>query len=228
MKNIGLLIIATNKYDVFVKPLIESARNFFLKNHKVTFYVFTDSPKLIDLGDDVILINQEHKPWPYMTLLRYKIFNHNKDRFSNEDFLYYIDADMLFFDEVGDEILGDLVATIHPGFLGGRGTPEEFNHASTAYVSRQENMTYFAGGFNGGERTNFLKMSEVIDKNIDIDLEKNIIAIWHDESHINRYFINNKPTLTLSPSYCYPESWVLNGYTKKIIALDKNHKEIRS
>jgi len=227
MKNVGLLIIATNKYDIFVKPLIDSARKFFLKNHKVTFYVFTNSEKLNDLGNDVVLINQEHKPWPYMTLFRYKIFNSNRDKFSKEDYLYYSDADMLFFNEVGDEILGDLVATIHPGFLGGRGTPAEEKIESTAYVSKDETMTYFAGGFNGGSRESFLKMSETLDKNIDLDLDKNIIAVWHDESHMNRYMIDNKPTLILNPSYCYPESWNLAGYDKKILALDKSHGDMR-
>ena len=36
----------------------------------------------------------------------------------------------------------------------------------------------------------------------------------------------NKPTTILSPSYCYPESWNLN-YTKKLLALDKDHESIR-
>ena len=30
----------------------------------------------------------------------------------------------------------------------------------------------------------------------------------------------------LSPSYCYPENWKLK-YPKKLLALDKNHDEIR-
>ena len=38
MKKIGLILISTNKYKIFVKPLIESARNFLLKNNKVTYY----------------------------------------------------------------------------------------------------------------------------------------------------------------------------------------------
>ena len=227
MKNIGLLIIATNKYDRFVKPLIDSARKHFLTNHKVTYYVFTDSEKLNELGDDVIIIPHEHKPWPLTTLYRYKTFVKHKDVLIKEDYLFYCDADMLFVDTVGDEILGDRVSTIHPGFMGQRGTPET-NPKSLAYVSPKENLVYYAGGFNGGASKNFLNMSETIDKNIDIDMGNGIIAIWHDESHMNRYFIDNKPTLVLDPSYCYPESWDLKGYTKKLLALNKNHTEIRS
>lgn len=48
------------------------------------------------------------------------------------------------------------------------------------------------------------------------------MAVWHDESHWNRYCIDHKPTTILSPSYCYPESWNL-PYKKRLLALDKDH-----
>jgi histo-blood group ABO system transferase len=69
-------------------------------------------------------------------------------------------------------------------------------------------------------------MAHYMQENIKADLAKNIIAIWHDESHLNRYFIDNKPTKILSPSYCYPESWQLS-YPKRLLALDKNHQNMR-
>lgn len=225
MKKIGLILISTNKYKIFVKPLIESARNFFLNNHEVTYYLFTDSDEFNDLGDDVVINKIEHLEWPMITLYRYKTFVKHKDILSTEDYLFYCDIDMRFVDNIGDEILGDLVATIHPGFLGGRGTPET-KPQSTAYIHPNDELVYYAGGFNGGSSSNFLEMSEQIDKNIDIDSNNGIIAIWHDESHLNKFFTKNKPTTILSPSYCYPESWNLN-YTKKLLALDKDHESIR-
>ena len=225
MKKIGLILISTNKYKIFVKPLIESARNFFLNNHEVTYDLFTDSDEFNDLGDDVVINKIEHLEWPMITLYRYKTFVKHKDILSTEDYLFYCDIDMRFVDNIGDEILGDLVATIHPGFLGGRGTPET-KPQSTAYIHPNDELVYYAGGFNGGSSSNFLEMSEQIDKNIDIDSNNGIIAIWHDESHLNKFFTKNKPTTILSPSYCYPESWNLN-YTKKLLALDKDHESIR-
>lgn len=223
--NIGLLIIATNKYTCFLQPLIESADRFFFSNGSVKYHIFTDQNPQINTKRKYFIHKIEHKKWPFNTLMRYNFFIDYADILQTNDYIYYCDVDMLFVNNVGEEILGDLVGTIHPGFMGGRGTPET-NPKSLAYVHPNESMRYCAGGFNGGSVSNFLKMSDTISTNINTDLSNNMIAIWHDESHMNRYFIDNPPTKLLSPSYCYPESWNL-PFPKKILALDKNHKEMR-
>ena len=226
---IGLLVIATNKYIHFLNNLLYTADLYFCKDSDVTFFIFTN--KKIEINNNIShkIINVEHKPWPWMTLGRYKIFTDAADQLSSMDYLFYCDADMKFVSKVGLEILGDRVATQHPGYVNTRGTPET-NPKSLAYIRNDEHMIYFAGGFNGGTATEFLKMSKTLSNNIEIDFNNNIIAIWHDESHINRYFIDNPPTKILDFSYCYPESW-LNLYpqhTQKIIALNKDHASIRS
>jgi histo-blood group ABO system transferase len=226
MKSVGLLLIATNKYTFFLQPLIESADNFFMKDYDVTYFIFTDQDLDIKTNRKFVKINVEHKPWPWMTLGRYKIFSDNHDILDKMDYLYYSDVDMLFVSEVGEEILEDRVGTQHPCFVGKRGTPET-NLRSLACVYDHEPMQYFAGGFNGGSSEQYLKMASIISKNIQIDLENGIIAIWHDESHLNRYFIDNPPTKVLSPSYCYGESMDI-PYVKKLLALDKNHAFMRS
>lgn len=223
---IGLLIIGTNKYTQFLQSLITSADKHFLTNKNVTYFIFTNKDDFtIETNRDVVMVPVEHKPWPFMTLYRYKIFTQNSDYLKDMDYLYYCDADMLFVGDFGDEILGELVATQHPGFYGKRGTPE-YRQQSLAYVGPHEQMQYFAGGFNGGSKNEYLKMAKEIDKNIDIDYNNGIVAIWHDESHMNRYFINNSPTVILSPSYCYGELMNI-PFEKKLLSLDKNNIEIR-
>ena len=74
-------------------------------------------------------------------------------------------------------------------------------------------------------------MAEVIAERVNKDFEKGVIALWHDESHMNRYLIDNPPTLSLTPSYCFAEEQIRNPdypHTPKIIALKKNHDELRS
>jgi len=223
---VGLLVIATNKYTRFLQPLIDSADEHLLKNHDVTYFVFTNEEVDIQTDRNVIKIDVEHKEWPWMTLGRYRIFSDAHEQLSEMDYLYYSDADMKFVAEVGDEILSDRVATQHPGFYGRKGNPET-NPNSLACIYPHEQNQYFAGGFNGGTSEEYLKMAKKLADNIDIDFEKGIIAKWHDESHMNRYFFDNTPTKILNPSYCYGESMNI-PFEKKLIALDKNHKEVRS
>jgi histo-blood group ABO system transferase len=223
---IGLLVIATNRYIDFVPPLYESASRHFLRGHKVTMFVFTD--RKAPAG--VVTIAQAHRPWPYSTLLRYHTFVQHREALSQADYLYYCDADMRFVADVGEEILGDLVGTEHPGFYGKhrRAFTYERRKESEAFVGWNEGSRYFAGGFNGGRASRYLTMAAEIAEMIDKDLSKGIIAVWHDESYLNRYLMDHPPTIVLSPSYCYPQNapWA-PPLPPRVLALDKDHDALR-
>lgn len=228
-ENVGLLIMATGKYVVFVEPLINSAKTHFCKNHQVTYYVFTDG--YLPPAENVVCIYQPKLGWPRDTMMRYHAYLSHSDLFTSEDYLFACDADMLFVDTVGDEILGSLVATLSPGFTLGSPYPRsrgayETNPLSTACVRDDEGELYFAGGFYGGTTQEVLKMLSTNVANINQDLDIGLIAAVHDESHWNRYCIDHPPTVILSPSYCYPENWQI-PYTRRLLALDKNHDEMR-
>ncbi len=249
--NIGLCIVATGKYIAFVKSLLDSAEKYFCPQHARTYFVFTDTltsenPALTQAAindlqqssynDHLIIVPQKRLGWPYDTLKRFEIYNQHKDLFAEMDYMFATDADMLFVGIEGDEILHERVATQHPGFennkpLWGSETPYDRNQDSTAYIPYGMGTYYFAGGFYGGKTTEFIKIISMLTQRINSDLEKyNYIAVWHDESHLNRYFIDNEPTLMLDRSYCYPENGLAKGYPKcspKLLALDKNHSEIR-
>jgi hypothetical protein len=226
---IGILNVATGKYDKFTDPLYDSIRKYFLVDHDVKFVLFTDSDK--KFGDDVKTFKIERKGFPGDTLFRYHYFLTQEEYILyNFDLVYYLDIDMLIVDHVGDEIIpidNNLIGTCHPGFTWNKNHGSfETNPISTAFIQKSAELIYYAGGFNGGVASPFMKMSRNISQNIDRDLSKDYIAIWHDESHLNKYFSMYSP-LTLDPGYCYPENWNI-PFKKKIIALDKNHEEIRS
>lgn len=224
---IGLLIIATNKYAQFVEPLISTADKYFLPNEEVTYFIFTNQNIDIKTERKYIKVETEHSEWPWMTLGRYRIFSNNSETLKEMDYLYYCDADMRFENLVGQEILSDLVVTQHHGYYMMRGTPET-NPLSTACVRPDEEMQYFAGGFNGGSSQQYLKMAKQLADNIDLDYSKGLIAVWHDESHLNRYVIDNKPSKILNPSYCFYEQSIDSRFERKLVALQKNHEEIRN
>lgn len=223
-KKVGLCITATGRYDQFVAPLVNSARAHFCKDCDVTYFVFADGN--IPNSPDIVRIEQKRLGWPYDTMMRFEIYYKNREAFKDMDYLFALDADMKFVDTVGSEILSDLVGTQHPGYVNCRGTYET-NPTSLACVRPDEGSIYFAGGFWGGSRESFLKTCNEANQRIHTDLKNGIVAVWHDESHLNRLFIDHPPTLVLTPSYCYPENWNL-PYQRRLLALDKNHGELRS
>ncbi len=224
---IGLLLIATGKYISFVEQFRVSVNRFFLrdKNYEVTIFVFTDCDKV---PPGIVKLHKEHKDFPHPTLTRYHSFCEHAKELSSMDYLFYCDVDMKFVDLVGEEILGRTVGTIHPGYYSFTANkfPFERNPQSKSYVPVNRSKHYFCGGFNGGTTKEFLKMAKVIRQNVDADLKKNIIAKHHDESHLNKYFIDHPPEVILSPSYCYPEGEKL-PFKQKLVALNKQHALVR-
>jgi len=191
-------------------------------------FVFTNMP---NVPEGTIRIEQAHAPWPAMTLLRYHMFTKHKEQLSKMDYLFYSDADMRFEGRVGEEVLGELVATQHPGFY-----DKPYSFFSQSYEKRPQSMcymppgyggkNYYAGGFNGGRAGRYLQMAEEIKGWIDTDLKNGIIAVWHDESFLQKYLAGNSPTIVLSPAYCYQEERTM-PFERKLVALHKNHAELR-
>jgi len=228
---ICILNIATNKYIQFVERLLDNIEENFLNGHEIQCLLFTDHE--VKTSDNIKVSQIEHEPWPIPTLKRYNYFVKEREFISQFDYCFYFDVDMGIINKVGDEVLSDLVATQHPyqTFYPKEQRSYDRNQKSLAYVAQgEEGDNYYAGGFNGGSTERFLEMSEVISKRVDEDLKNGVIALWHDESHMNRYLIDNPPTLSLTPSYCFAEEQLNNPqypYEPKIIALKKNHSELR-
>lgn len=221
---VGLLVMATGKYDAMGVRMIESAREHFLPGCDRTFFIFTDG--VVPEAEDVVRIEQKRLGWPHDTLKRFHVYYAQKDLLKDFDYLYAIDADMEFLADVGEEILGDLVATRHWGFLEKPGTYCG-NKKSTAYVTRKDRKHYCCGAFYGGKSSEVMTLLETVIRNVDTDLAKNIIPKWHDESYINRYFIDHTPTVFLSPSYCFPLGWDLPFEPKLVTLVDKPVEELR-
>lgn len=235
--NVGVLLIATGKYDKFIQGLIASADNFFLKDCKVNYYLFTDKPdQQINSKRNITRITIKHKPFPYASMDRYKHFTANYELLSKEDYLYYIDVDSLFVDNVGKaDILSDLVLVQHCGYFNLPGPVEE-NKNSCMYLEQEKYKFYAGGGFQGGKSGIYLELAKTCYEMIEKDLSNDIIPRWHDETALNWYsaFVK-EPSKILTPSYHFPQGetnhyrsiWGKNKFKPKLLLLDKSHKEIR-
>lgn len=237
MSKIAILYICTGKYDVFWEGFYKSSEKYFLKNIEKHYYVFTDSKQLYDQNrnDKIHKVYQENLGWPNNTLMRFNMFSKVTNELKAYDYIFFMNANLLFVAEVGEEFLikdKDLLVVKHPYYYNKHRSEFTYdnNVESLAYIRDNEGDIYIAGGLNGGKTTAFLKLIETLRVNIEKDLENGVIALWHDESHINRYIINRNDIHVLGPEYLYPEGKEF-PFKPKIIIRDKNiwggHAELR-
>ena len=235
ISRVAMNILAIAKYVVFLKPLIASADKYFMKGHDVTYVVFTDNvglaSKQIKTNRKVKFVSERNQGWPNNALIKFQLISKHRKVYKSVDYIFQVDADMRFVSEVNSEALGLRVGTLHPGYWNKpRSTfTYDSNPRSLAYVKPSEGEYYYASGVFCGCRDEIITMSETLEKNIQSDLTKlNYIAVWHDESHLNRYFVDHPPTKILSPEYCFPEYGMGGVKRRRILALNKNHAAMRS
>jgi histo-blood group ABO system transferase len=200
---ICILTIATSKYIQFVERLLDNVEENFLNGHEIKCLLFTDHE--VKTSDNVKVSQIGHKPWPEPALKKYNYINSESEYLKDFDYLYLFDADIAIVDTVGEEVLQDLVGVLHPYkfFEDKKVYPYEKRKQSTAYVADENHNKYYAAAFVGGKSENFLQMAKIISERVEEDERNGIIAKWHDESHLNKYFNENPPT-DLSPSYMFP------------------------
>jgi hypothetical protein len=125
---IGIFLMGTGKYIKLIQQLVESMERFFCIGPKfnifqVHYLIFTDDfewkPSLNNsMNRFYTKVYQKKLGWPYDTLNRFEmIFNRTKMlELDSFDYLYWLDADMRFVDNVCVDILSDLVGTQHPHY----------------------------------------------------------------------------------------------------------------
>ncbi|XP_075041453.1 histo-blood group ABO system transferase-like [Mixophyes fleayi] len=236
---VGITVFAIKKYIRFLQTFIESAEKFFMVGHKVNYYVFTDHANEnfnFNLSEGrrlVILDVPAYKRWQDVTMRRMEmIHNFTMFRFVNEiDYLVCVDVDMRFYDHVGVEILSDVFGTLHPGFFGASRAQFTYERRpqSEAFIPVHLGDFYYAGGNFGGVLEEVLKLTNFCHNAMLTDKQKNIEALWHDESYLNKYFLFYKPTKVLSPEYIWNNYYGSPAVikTKRFLGIDKDYNEVR-
>jgi hypothetical protein len=157
-------------------------------------------------------------------MLRFKMFNQIKEDLIKLDFLFFLNANMLFISTVGEEVIPNqscdfLCGVNHPGYFNKNKDTFPYERRTESSVCIIDGDSYFQGCFFGGKSDSFMNMSKVLEDKIDLDLSNDIMPIYHDESALNWYFKNINP-LILNPGYAFPESSALD-FEKKIIQRNK-------
>lgn len=106
---------------------------------------------------------------------------------------------------------------------GGRGT-WEVNKYSEAHVKRSLRETYFCGGVWFGTKAAIGHLLETLAKRVRTDLDNDVIAKWHDESHLNKWAIDNFHASD-NPELCFDETYIhLSALDPFIVAVRKENQ----
>lgn len=225
---IGFFTIATNDYIKYAINLAKSLDAYAKFNSLDVELVIFSNKKDIDIKTNNIKIKYvhvSHVPFPMISIFRYEYYL-AYENIEEYDYIYHIDCDMKLVSNVGEEILSKRVCVKHPGMFVAFKAPNDFpyerNPKSTAYIPEGSGSSYFQNCFQGGEKVEFINMCKVIQKYTETDLKRNYIPFAHDESYMNKYMIDNPPTLELPPTYAQPQLWRPFGDVKIIhICKDK-------
>ncbi len=234
MKKVGILYICTGDYNLFWEDFYKSFQEKFLNNCELHYYVFTDAEKIYDEENNPNIHRKSlvNLPWPLITHFRFRTFLSIEEELKEMDYLMFSNANMICSDVVTEEEFlpredkGEkLFVTVHPGYanMKCRHVPYDRNKKSYACIPYNQGKVYVIGAMNGGTSAAFLEMARTLNKAIEEDLKKNVIARWHDESHLNRYIVDRDDYRLLNSEYCYPYGMNV-AYKRKISAVSKMEK----
>lgn len=234
--NLSVVFIGTGKYLNFLPKWYESCEKYLVPTVKKQYYVFTDGD-LNDPPENMIPYGQEHLSWPYITLLRFDTILRASDYLSKSDWVLFLDADMLLVSEVTEQDLftdKKYIGVHHPCHFMGMNPHNklpgafETNTNSLACVTDSDDTSiYFQGCLWGGKVPHVIDMMKELQRRTHDDLSRDVIAVWHDESQMNKFFAERREDVhILGPSFAYPE--VFSQYCDfepKIVHLAKDNSQ---
>jgi hypothetical protein len=234
---VAIIFIGTEKYLNFLPSWYESCETYLLPNVEKKYIIFTDG-EVSEAPENAVVYKQEHLDWPYITLYRFKMIKNAFEDIKECDWMLFLDADMRIVDTVSVEDLFDdtkkYIGVHHPCHYlempphnqePGAFEVREFSNAS---VTENDNTdVYYQGCVWGGKVPEVLDLIEELDRRIDEDHNKGIIAVWHDESHLNKFYAENSDDVnTISPSFAYPELFANQcTFEPKIVHLAKDNSK---
>ncbi|XP_043095654.1 globoside alpha-1,3-N-acetylgalactosaminyltransferase 1-like isoform X2 [Puntigrus tetrazona] len=212
---IATTVFALGKYTQFLKDFLESAELNYFVGFRVRYYLFTDHPEQVPevkLGEDhhltVIKVASSNR-WQEISLSRMeRLEKLIESRLINEaNYVFSLDVDTKFYGRWGAESLGRLIGVIHPGYYQTPRDqfPYERRPESQAFISAAEGDYYYGGAVIGGSVKDVYQLAKTCREQLDIDKGNQIEAAWQEESHLNKYFLYNKPSKVLSPEYLWQD-----------------------
>jgi hypothetical protein len=226
-KTAGIIFLGTKKYINYFPRYYKNIKEFFLPEIKKVFFVFTDRVEEQFLKkEDIQVIKIKHEGATTMLRAYEHMFKAEK-QLKKQDYVIWLDADMQIIVPIHSKNFffhdKPLFSIRHPNFLSKKGSFET-NPKSLAAVKPEEDLSeYVQACFWGGKSKYALELVKELKKRIETDLKNGVSAKLQDESHLNKYFVENKKLFYIyNPTYAYPPSRPLpKGFKKKILHVYK-------
>ena len=229
---IAIIFIGTKKYVDFFESYYNSIFEFFLPEIQKDIFVFTDQPNHECFKKENVIVKEiEHEDWPFVTLKRFHYILLQEEKLSEYTDVIFMDSDLEVVKPIHSDFLGlykSLFGVHHPGHAKYGLADFETDEKSLACVPvgvSGENTPYKQGCFWGGKNPDILQFINLMKERVDDDLSVNVVARWHDESHLNKGFIDFKDRVEVFHSgFAFPENWQMD-FPKFIIHKDKSMKD---
>ncbi|KAF7652221.1 hypothetical protein LDENG_00099730 [Lucifuga dentata] len=214
---VALTVFAVGSYlDAYLKTFLTSAERHFMLGLPVTYYVFTDMPEKVpklnvtpERNIKVVEV-EKHSRWQDISMMRMKTLSDiiESDIRHTHSHVFCFDVDQEFTSRFGSEALGESVALLHAHFykLPKNTFTYDRNPKSKAFMEMESGDYYYHAAVFGGSWSSVQAVADSCYLNIVEDKMNNVEALWHDESHLNKYFWLHKPSRLLSPEYCWDQN----------------------
>lgn len=144
--------------------------------------------------------------------------------------VFCFDVDQEFKARFGSEALGDSVAMLHAHYYKLPKARFTYDRNPKSKACMGEGDYYYHAAIFGGKCQNVKSLADFCYLNIMEDKLNNVEALWHDESHLNKYFWVHKPTKLLSPEYCWDMSIgdASDILIKRLLWAPKQYEKLRT
>ncbi|KAF3856172.1 hypothetical protein F7725_016895 [Dissostichus mawsoni] len=208
--SVALTVFAVGRYlDAYLHTFLNSCEQHFMVGLPVTYYVFTDMPekvpniKLSPLRSMKVIKVEKNSRWQDISMMRMKSISDviESDIRHHCTHVFCFDVDQIwirgswgFSGSAPCPLLPPSKAFLH----------YDRNPKSKAYMETGD--FYYHAAIFGGSWKSVKALTEACYQGIMEDKQNNVEALWHDESHLNKYMLLHKPSKVLSPEYCWDTS----------------------
>lgn len=225
---IAIVYLAIGKYDILWDEFYSSCEQYLFPDAEKHYFVFTDSEQLLNLElTNVSMSFWKDRGWAMSTFAKSDCILSVSKQLEAFDYLFYINANYKILEPVYcDEILAtevndyftvlsfDHLADKHPDSY-----TYDRNPLCQAYIPYGKGQRYYQASFYGGRVPEMLELAAWCAESTRFDLSNGIMALWHDESYLNKYLLERNPKV-IGTIYGKPEEF--GGSTSKAILRDKN------